>query len=224
MPLKHKLFTGIILFLFSGVWGIQAVTAQEQVVLSGKVTNAAGKPLPGASVRLTPGNRGAVTGANGRFVFNKLKKGEYVVEISFIGFQSFRETLLLTESQTINIALKEKVQTLQEVMVLDNYAEQRKKVESLNVEVVNDDFLKQHLGGSLMQSLARLPGISAMEIGSGQSKPAIRGLAFNRVVVVENGIKHEAQQWGADHGLEVDQFAFDRIEIIKGPSSLMYGS
>jgi iron complex outermembrane recepter protein len=44
------------------------------------------------------------------------------------------------------------------------------------------------------------------------------------VVVVENGIKHEGQQWGADHGLEVDQFAFDRIEVIKGPASLIYGS
>jgi iron complex outermembrane receptor protein len=113
---------------------------------------------------------------------------------------------------------------LQEFVVTDNYAETRKKEESLNLEIVNDDFLKQNLGGSLMNSLERLPGVTTIDIGSGQSKPVIRGLGFNRVVVVENNIKHEAQQWGADHGLEIDQYAVDNIEVIKGPASLMYGS
>jgi iron complex outermembrane receptor protein len=75
-----------------------------------------------------------------------------------------------------------------------------------------------------MSSLERLPGVSTMDIGSGQSKPVIRGLGFNRVVVVENNIKHEAQQWGADHGLEIDQYAVNNVEVIKGPASLIYGS
>ncbi|RYD70320.1 MAG: TonB-dependent receptor, partial [Sphingobacteriales bacterium] len=61
-------------------------------------------------------------------------------------------------------------------------------------------------------------------IGSGQSKPLIRGLGFNRVVVVDKGIKHEGQQWGADHGLEIDQFAIGEIELIKGSASFIYGS
>ncbi|HOL99121.1 MAG: Plug domain-containing protein [Bacteroidales bacterium] len=106
----------------------------------------------------------------------------------------------------------------------DNYAETRKKEESLSIEIVNDEYLKQNLGGSLMSSLERLPGVSTMDIGSGQSKPVIRGLGFNRVVVVENNIKHEAQQWGADHGLEIDQYAVNNVEVIKGPASLIYGS
>jgi iron complex outermembrane receptor protein len=89
---------------------------------------------------------------------------------------------------------------------------------------VNDDYLRQNLGGSLMKSLERLPGVSTIDIGAGQSKPVIRGLGFNRVVVVENNIKHESQQWGADHGLEIDQFAAENIEVIKGPASLRYGS
>ena len=75
-----------------------------------------------------------------------------------------------------------------------------------------------------MNSLERLPGVTTIDIGSGQSKPVIRGLGFNRVVVVENSITHEAQQWGADHGLEIDQYAVDNVEILKGPASLMYGS
>lgn len=192
--------------------------------LSGKVTDPDNNLLPGASVRISPGNKGTVTGNDGRFIFRALPKGKYIIEVSFVGFQSFRDTVFLGGNHEMEIQINKKMQTLQEVVIADNYAEQRNREESLNVEVVNNEFLKQHLGGSLMQSLERLPGVSAMDIGAGQSKPVIRGLGFNRVVVVENGIKHEAQQWGADHGLEVDQFAYDRIEVIKGPASLMYGS
>lgn len=89
---------------------------------------------------------------------------------------------------------------------------------------IGHDYLRQHFAGSLMQTLEGIPGVKAMAIGSGQSKPAIRGLGFNRMVVAEDGIKHEGQQWGDDHGLEIDQFAIDRAEVIKGPAALLYGS
>lgn len=68
---------------------------------------------------------------------------------------------------------------------------------------VNREFLNTNFAGSLMQTLEGIPGVKAMAIGSGQSKPVIRGLGFNRLAVVEDGIKHEGQQWGDDHGLEV---------------------
>ena len=89
---------------------------------------------------------------------------------------------------------------------------------------VSREYLQQNLAGSLMQTLEGLPGVKAMAIGSGQSKPTIRGLGFNRLAVTEDGVKHEGQQWGDDHGLEIDQFAIDRAEVIKGPAALLYGS
>lgn len=116
------------------------------------------------------------------------------------------------------------VKELEEVIVTDQSEKRAKKEASLNVETVNSSFIQRNLGGSLMQSLQRIPGVKTISIGSGGSKPLIRGLGFNQVIVVENGIKHEGQQWGADHGLEIDQYAVNRVEIIKGPSSFMYGS
>ncbi len=89
---------------------------------------------------------------------------------------------------------------------------------------ISHQFLETNFAGSLMQTLESVPGVKAMNIGSGQSKPTIRGLGFNRMAVVEDGIKHEGQQWGDDHGLEIDQFAIDRVEVIKGPAALLYGS
>lgn len=90
--------------------------------------------------------------------------------------------------------------------------------------LVSRDFMEKNLAGSLMQTLEGIPGVRAMSIGSGQSKPIIRGLGFNRMVVAEDGIKHEGQQWGDDHGLEIDQFSIDHAEVLKGPAALLYGS
>lgn len=116
-----------------------------------------------------------------------------------------------------------KTQELQEVVVIDQ-AEMIRREESNAIELVKQDFIRENRGGSLMKSLERVPGVNLIGIGSGASKPLIRGLGFNQVLVVENGIKHEGQQWGADHGLEVDQYAADQIVIVKGPASFKYGS
>lgn len=198
--------------------------AQTHYELKGRAVNENNRPLAGASVFLYPVNIGTTTDANGNFVIDRLLNGKYKVEVSFIGYRTHFDTISVFSNTTYNIQLNLATLSLQEVVVTDNYAEERKKEESLNIEIVNDDYLKQNLGGSLMTSLERLPGITTIDIGSGQSKPVIRGLGFNRVVVIENNIKHEAQQWGADHGLEIDQYSVDNIEVIKGPASLMYGS
>lgn len=113
--------------------------------------------------------------------------------------------------------------TLNEVVVMGNQRRNIQMKSSQNLIRISQADLASNLSGSLMQSLSGIPGVKAMNIGSGQSKPAIRGLGFNRMVVTENGIKHEGQQWGEDHGLEIDQFAVDRVEVIKGPAALLYG-
>lgn len=116
------------------------------------------------------------------------------------------------------------IRQLKEVSIKDKRLQLRQEEESLNILTVNSDFIQRNLGGSLMKTLERLPGIKTIGIGSGHSKPLIRGLGFNRVVVVDNGVKHEGQQWGADHGLEIDQFAATEVELVKGAASFIYGS
>lgn len=114
--------------------------------------------------------------------------------------------------------------TLKSVTVTGHSQHAEQMRSSQSTVVVSREYLQQHFSGSLMQTLEGIPGVKAMSIGSGQSKPIIRGLGFNRVVVAEDGIKHEGQQWGDDHGLEIDQFSIDRTEVVKGPAALMYGS
>ena len=114
--------------------------------------------------------------------------------------------------------------TLNGVTVTGNRQREFQMKSSQTGVQISHDYLQQNFAGSLMQTLEGIPGVKAMSIGSGQSKPTIRGLGFNRMAVSEDGIKHEGQQWGDDHGLEIDQFAVDRAEVIKGPAALLYGS
>lgn len=213
-------FASIFIIVFYAMFA----NVQSNMVFSGFVYDEHHKALPGATVSLMPINKNLSTDKNGFFSISNLNKGKYKLEVSFIGYKKYIAEFEFNQQVEIDIHLSPSMVNLNEVVVADSYAEQRKMNESLNIEVINNDFIRQNQGNSLMKSLERLPGISVIDIGAGQAKPLIRGLGFNRVVVLENGIRHEGQQWGADHGLEIDQYAAGRVEIIRGPSSLRYGS
>lgn len=97
-------------------------------------------------------------------------------------------------------------------------------LDALNHQVIHKEFLLKNQANTFIQSLDILPGISSIQAGAGISKPVIRGMSMNRVIVNELGIKQENQQWGLDHGLEIDQYNVEEVEIIKGPVALIYGS
>ncbi|MDR3252151.1 MAG: TonB-dependent receptor [Tannerella sp.] len=126
-----------------------------------------------------------------------------------------------------NAQEKDSIKTIELDSVTVTAASYRTRVNrssTLPVEVAGKEFLHSHFTGNLMQTLEYLPGVRSMDVGSGFSKPVIRGMGFNRVSMVENGIKQEGQQWGSDHGFEIDAFNIERVAVRKGPSSLLYGS
>lgn len=207
-----------VLYLYSWSYG------QNTYTLQGSIYDERRQPIAGAVIYLPTVAKGASTDGNGGYILKGIRAGRYPVAVSFVGCRTVADTITVEGNTVFSATLAPLSLAISEITVTDNQAGNRKKSEPLNIEIVTDEYLKQNLGGSIMGSLDRLPGISTIAIGSGQSKPVIRGLGFNRVAVVENNIKHEAQQWGADHGLEIDQYAVDNVEIIKGPASLMYGS
>ena len=193
--------------------------------LSGRVVDGSAMPISGADVVLLDLGVRAVTDEEGIFSFAGLASADYRITVNKARFESQLVTIAVNGSdRQVTIRLVAIAQMLDEVLVVADPVLRRQQGESLNVEIVGQDFIHRNLGGSLMNTLERLPGIQTIGIGSGQSKPLIRGLGFNRLVVVDNGIKHEGQQWGADHGLELDQFAAGEVELIKGAASFLYGS
>jgi len=179
--------------------------------------------LPLANVLLLPDSVYTVSDFDGNFFFNNLKDGDYKIYISYIGFEPYSVNTQVKnqKSPKLNILLEPNHATLHTIEITDEHAKQE---ESLNTEHIHQDFLKENLQGTLAKSIEKLPGISSINVGVGIAKPVIRGLSSNRIIVNHQGIKQEGQQWGSDHGLEIDQFDVERVEIIKGPGSLQYGS
>lgn len=215
-----------IIYLLLFCAAIFTKVSAQSVHISGNVFSNSHRPLEGATVTIYPSSATTFTNKEGAYYFNQIPKNSKKLIVSYSGYIKSEIELSLDKNSNVqpDIILHQEIKELQEVVIKDNYATRLNKKESLNIDVVNSSFIQRNLGGSLMQSLQRLPGVKTISIGSGGSKPLIRGLSFNQVIVVENGIKHEGQQWGADHGLEIDQYAVNRVEIIKGPSSFIYGS
>lgn len=141
------------------------------------------------------------------------------------------ETLLWTTSLLLFLFTKagaqdiDSLETIQlDEVVVSVSAVPRLEVNTLPTVNVSQEDLTLHMGHSIMDALSHTEGVQSMDIGVGFSKPMIRGLGFQRVVVTENGMKQEGQQWGADHGLEIDAFNVDGVRVVKGPASVLYGS
>ena len=218
----YKIF---LLIIFQIILLVQFQTLLGQS-LSGRVVGSAGQSLVGATITLMPESFTGISDSNGNVHFDAVDPGRHSLLISFVGFKTFTTSFIMTSKSLMlgNLVLQVDEGQLEEIVVKDDYAQLRQQEVSLNIDIVSADYLRRNLGGSLMQSLEKLPGVKMIGIGSGGAKPLIRGLGFNQVVVVENGVRHEGQQWGADHALEIDQFAAGRVEVIKGPSAFLYGS
>ena len=113
---------------------------------------------------------------------------------------------------------------MNEVVVQGVTGNTKAKHSPLPVSVINARTLRHTSSNNIVDAVSKQPGMSQVTTGGGISKPVIRGLGYNRVLVVKDGIRQEGQQWGDEHGIEIDAHDVGSVEIIKGPASLMYGS
>ncbi len=191
--------------------------------ISGVVLDENHTPLPSATILVLPDSLLTTTNGEGRFSFADVSHGSYELRTSYVGYGrdiTFVQ-VVKDEVKDIRIVLYPDKQLLETIVVSEEHAKQE---ETLQTEHVHADFFQKNLEGTFAQSIEKLAGISAINVGVGIAKPVIRGLSSNRIIVNHQGIKQESQQWGSDHGLEIDQFDVERVEIIKGPGSLQYGS
>ena len=113
---------------------------------------------------------------------------------------------------------------LNEVTVTGVTGDTKLKHATAPVSIVSPQILHATASTNIIDAIAHQPGVSQLTTGGSISKPIIRGLGYNRVVVMSEGVRQEGQQWGDEHGVEVDGNSVGSVEILKGPASLMYGS
>ncbi|PZR27923.1 MAG: TonB-dependent receptor [Citrobacter freundii] len=214
-------------FIFSMISLCMAVSSfgQTKSLLTGKVTEqGSGNPLIGATIRIHDVNRDAVSDANGAYKTSSMPAGKYLVEVSFIGHETIVETVDINGNTEKNFALKDAVVEQEGVTVTGVSAATRLKQSPQPVAILKRAELMKISSSNIINTLTHIPGVNALTTGPAISKPFIRGLGYNRVVVVNDGIRQEGQQWGDEHGIEIDDYSAQRVEVLKGPASLMYGS
>ena len=195
-------------------------------VLSGTITDKADSSAIVAATVYIPDLRiGINTDENGKYIIKDLPKGVYLVQINNVGYATVNQKVSITENAVLNIQLKSSTIEAGEVVITGVSKATEIKRDPVPMIAVGKAMLEEHAASTnVIDQIANMPGISAVSTGPNVSKPFIRGLGYNRVVTAVDGIRQEGQQWGDEHGIEVDQNAIDRIEVIKGPASLSFGS
>ena len=113
---------------------------------------------------------------------------------------------------------------LNELVVTGVTGDTKLKNATAPISIIRPQELRSTAATNIIDAIAHQPGMAQLTTGGGIGKPIIRGLGYNRVVVMSEGVRQEGQQWGDEHGVEVDGSAVNSVEILKGPASLMYGS
>lgn len=199
------------------------ITAQYSII--GNIKDAeTQKNIPNVNIYISDLKKGISTDSNGNYQFSDLKKGHYTLEIQHSSYKSEIKEIDLNDSVELNFTLEESHKEISELVMTGVTRATEIKRNPVVFSVVDKNSLQQNNATNLIDALKNVPGINQISTGGAISKPVIRGLGYNRVITLFNGIRQEGQQWGDEHGIEIDELGVEKVEIIKGPGSLLYGS
>ncbi len=198
----------------------------SQNIIRGTVRDAVTQqPLIGTVVYISDIKTGTTTDLDGNFLLKKIPSRTFLIQVSLIGYSSVVFSATSKDSGKVHQVLLVPAETeLQEVIVTGVSSGTEQTRNPVPTVMQGRDMFLQTPSTNIVDRLAKIPGISLISTGNGIAKPVIRGLSYNRVVSLRDGLRQEGQQWGDEHGIEIDEYDIDRIEIIKGPGSIMYGS
>ncbi|MFY9151219.1 MAG: TonB-dependent receptor [Prolixibacteraceae bacterium] len=224
MRLQISLVAGLILFMQFSSYANPNIF-QANAHLQGKITDkSSGEALPGVNIYFPGLKTGTQTNVDGTYFIGNLPAASLLVQVSFLGYKMQSKQLDLAVSDTQDFELEESATEISEVIVTGQSGGMENNRTPSPIAVVPRTQLLQNSATNIIDALSQVPGISQVSTGVGISKPVIRGMGYNRVVVVNDGIRQEGQQWGDEHGIEIDENSVYRVEILKGPASLAFGS
>ena len=214
-----------LLFFVAVLFSWYSFGQQQRSTLTGKIIDSAtGQPLAAATVYFPDLKTGAASNNNGVYTINNISHGTYLIEISHLGYLSVIENIQIDGNVQKDFTLYPTFIENVGVTVTGVSRATSLKRTPIPVNLMKKEDLFRNVSTNLVDNLTRTPGVSQISTGPAISKPSIRGLGYNRVVVVNDGIRQEGQQWGDEHGIEIDELNVSRAEVLKGPASLMYGS
>ncbi|HEU4720540.1 MAG TPA: TonB-dependent receptor [Gemmatimonadaceae bacterium] len=193
--------------------------------LHGRVIDTAGAPLAGVRVVVTELSRAQTTSDDGRFRFGAVTGGRYTLSFSRVGLApESRRVVVEGSDRAVDVAMRPSKIQLAAVQVTATPAATRAQESPQPIAVLEGPELRASQGAALGETLELVPGVRSLSMTTGIGKPVIRGMTHYRVVTLDNGQRTETQAWGHDHSPNVETATADRVEVIKGPASVLYGS
>lgn len=192
--------------------------------LSGEVVDSrSGEPIPGATIFITELNRGEAADNDGRFLFKSISTGEYTLQVRSVGFTTASIKIIHPSDAFIQIELVPTLLLADELIVTSSPIGKNLKYQP--AQALNAEMLQQKAAPSLGEMLDGTPGVTTRSFGSAPARPVIRGFDGDRVLVMQNGERMgDLSGTAVDHAVALDPLALDRVEIVRGPASLLYGS
>ncbi len=179
------------------------------------------QPVVGATILVLGQNNGVFTDSQGKYQINNLCPGSYQIECRIVGYTPSRFKIDLTEGHIEDFNLEEDEVHLQDVEIS---AHRTDTPGSQPLTSLTGTELFKTRGDNLAESLKGLTGVTSLQTGASISKPVIHGMHSNRVLIMNNGVRQEGQQWGSEHAPEIDPFVATRLSVVKGAAGVRYGS
>ncbi len=196
--------------------------------LAGRVVDAdTDAPLPFVTVRVVELHRVDQTHSDGSFRFRDVAPGRYTLIAQRIGYAPLERIVELRAGRdtVLSLALLPMPVTLSATVVTGTTRERRASETVSPTTVLDGAALDRRLDGTLAATVAGQPGVSASSMGPATARPVLRGLSGDRVLVLEDGARPgDLSTTSADHAVAVDALTVRRVEVVRGPMSLLYGS
>lgn len=202
----------------------EAGTVSTNETFRGEVLDAGtGEPIPGATVLIEELDRGMATDAHGRFEFSNLEEGVYTLIIRFVGYITVNRTVEPPLEEFLTIEMATEVIRAEDVIVTSSPL--GRNIQYQPAQAINAENLQQKAAPSLGEILDGNPGVTTRSFGSAPARPVIRGFDGERVLVMQNGERMgDLSSTAVDHAVALDPLSLDRVEVVRGPASLLYGS
>lgn len=219
-------YTNLMKLILSIFFSVLTVTGFTQSkTISGKVTSEQ-KPLDNITVKIIGTNKSTKSNIFGDYKLTVEKNETVNLQFSGVGYQSAIVKVMVKGDSTISdIDLKAQTSDLNDVVITGVNRATALRKSPVPIAVLSRKTMDQNVSTNLIDAIVKgIPGVTAVTTGPNVSKPFIRGLGYNRVLTLYDGLRQEGQQWGDEHGIEVDEYGISRAEVVKGPASLTYGS
>jgi iron complex outermembrane recepter protein len=178
------------------------------------------QPIQGASIEIKELQKGTYTNEKGYYQITNLCQGKYTLRCKILGYHAIENKINLIHEATQHFDLHEEVQHLTNIEI------KAKKLEELTQtkNTLTGYDLDKNQGKTVAELLSGLSGVALLQTGSNIAKPVIHGMHSNRVLILNNEIRQEGQQWGSEHAPEIDPFLAQKVTLIKGAMAVRYGA